>query len=163
LPHYPKNISFQLIGIEPNEFSREFVMNRSKDHPKIKITVLPVYAERIELETSSVDFVVSHHVLCTVGDITKVLDEIKRVLKPGGKLLFLEHVAAQWESYIRRTMQEILKPIWLRVGGGCHTNRETWDHIVDTFGKEFVSITHYHADIPIPFLTPHIRGYAIKK
>jgi len=163
LPRYPQNISFQLIGLEPNEFSVEILHNRTKDYPRINITVLNSFAEYINLEKDSVDFVVSHHVLCSVGDIIQALNEIKRILKPGGKFFFVEHVAAHQEEFIKKTTQDILFYVWLRIGGGCHTNRPTWEYIADVFGKESISITHYQADIPIPFLTPHIRGYAIKK
>src|SRR5699024_494896 len=85
-------------------------------------------AESVPLAEASMDTVVSTLVLCSVDRIDKALSEIKRVLKPGGHFLFIEHVAAPQQSSLRR-IQRWINPLWKRVADGCHTDRETWKAI----------------------------------
>jgi ubiquinone/menaquinone biosynthesis C-methylase UbiE len=66
---------------------------------------------------------VSALTLCTVGDLSAALAEVRRVLVPGGRLLFLEHVRADDPRDARH--QDRLAPIWRRIGHGCHPNRDT--------------------------------------
>ena len=78
--------------------------------------------EEIPLETSSVDTVVVTYTLCTIIDVDRAMKEMARVLKPAGELIFCEHGAAP-DAGVRR-LQNCINPIWKRVGGGCHLNRE---------------------------------------
>lgn len=72
----------------------------------------------------SVDAVISTLVLCRVNSQERALHEVLRVLKPGGKLLLIEHVAAPGGTWLRR-IQNLLTPLWKRLGDGCHPNHET--------------------------------------
>src|SRR4029077_4433602 len=78
-------------------------------------------AEAIPLEGSSVDTVVMTWTLCSVADASQALSEMRRVLKPSGQLLFVEHGQAPEESV--RKWQDRLTPVWKRIAGGCHLNR----------------------------------------
>ena len=78
--------------------------------------------EEIPLQAHSVDTVLVTYTLCTISDVERVFQEIARVLKPGGELLFCEHGAAP-DVGVRR-LQNCINPIWKCVGGGCHLNRE---------------------------------------
>jgi ubiquinone/menaquinone biosynthesis C-methylase UbiE len=85
--------------------------------------VVEAPADRLPFADDSFDTVVSTLVLCTVPDQPRALAEIRRVLKPGGRLLFLEHVRSH-EADVAKWQDRIL-PIWRWFGQGCHPNRDT--------------------------------------
>jgi ubiquinone/menaquinone biosynthesis C-methylase UbiE len=78
-------------------------------------------AEEIPLEDAIIDTVVTTWTLCTIPDASRALKEMRRVLKPEGRLLFVEHGRAP-DSNVA-WWQDRLTPIWKRLGGGCHLNR----------------------------------------
>jgi SAM-dependent methyltransferase len=84
-------------------------------------------AESIPLDDGSVDAVVTSWTLCTIADAPRALAEMRRVLKPAGALLFVEHGRAPEPSVARR--QDRLDPLWSRFAGGCHLNRKIDDLI----------------------------------
>jgi ubiquinone/menaquinone biosynthesis C-methylase UbiE len=92
--------------------------------------VLQAPAERIPLPDGSVDTVVCTLVLCTVHDLDATLTEIRRLLRPDGRLLFIEHVAAEPGTRLRRWQDRLERP-WRRLAHGCHTNRDTEDALRD--------------------------------
>jgi len=81
------------------------------------------------------------------------------VLKPGGRYVFIEHVAAPQGSRLRRTQNRI-QPLWSLIGDGCHPNRETWESI-QRAGFAHVELEHYQYSGGGP-VAPHIAGMAIK-
>ena len=97
---------------------------------------------------------------CSVADLGACLAEIRRVLKPGGSLVFLEHVAAAPGSS-RRRWQNLLTPLWKTVMGNCHLNRETEQAIVGA-GFDIVQIDRASMRKAPPFVRPTIRGIATK-
>ena len=78
-------------------------------------------AEALPLEDKSIDTVVTTWTLCTIPDVHAALREMRRVLKPSGELLFVEHGRSP-DARVRR-WQDRLTPVWKRIGGGCHLNR----------------------------------------
>jgi ubiquinone/menaquinone biosynthesis C-methylase UbiE len=78
-------------------------------------------AEEVPLEKASFDTVVTTWTLCTIPDADRALREMRRVLKPGGRLLFVEHGRAPDPKVV--WWQDRLTPIWKLIGGGCHLNR----------------------------------------
>jgi len=82
---------------------------------------LEASAEAIPLDAGSVDTVVTTWTLCSIPDARAALAEMRRVLKPGGRLLFVEHGLSP-DSRVR-WFQNTLTPVWRRIGGGCHLNR----------------------------------------
>ena len=78
-------------------------------------------AESLPMEGGSVDTVVTTWTLCTIPDVVAALREMRRVLKPSGELLFVEHGRSP-DAKVRR-WQDRLTPVWKRLGGGCHLNR----------------------------------------
>ena len=87
-------------------------------------------AEEIPLERSSVDTVVTTWSLCTIPDAVRAMEEMRRVLKPGGVLLFVEHGLAP--DAVVRAWQHRLNPLWKRIGGGCNLNRKIDSLIVQS-------------------------------
>jgi len=78
-------------------------------------------AESIPLDSNSADTVMMTFTMCTIDEVHSALDEIRRVLKPGGKLIFCEHGLAPDKSVQR--WQNRMNPLWNKLGGGCNLNR----------------------------------------
>lgn len=88
-------------------------------------------AEDLPFRTASFDTVVSGLVFCSVPDAPRGLAEVRRVLRPDGRLRMIEHVRAT--SRWRARWQDVIQPAWTRVTGGCHPNRDT-EHAVERAG-----------------------------
>jgi ubiquinone/menaquinone biosynthesis C-methylase UbiE len=114
-------------------------------------------AEAIPLPDGSFDVAVSTLVLCTVRDPQQALAELRRVLKPGGRLLFLEHVRSEEPGLAK--WQDRLQPLWLRVGHGCHCNRSTLQEI-GASGFVVESVEHGRLPKAAPLVRPMIAGVA---
>jgi SAM-dependent methyltransferase len=110
LPHYPDGID--LVLTEPDA-----PMAR-----RIAAPVVPASAEALPFEDATFDTAVSTLVLCTVDDPARAVSELARVLKPGGRLLFIEHVRG--DGALARWQDRLDRP-WRRIGNGCHANRDT--------------------------------------
>ena len=154
-PYYPYGVHW--IGIEPNVFMQDALMKMAAKHG-IEGELRTGVAEHLELEDNSVDALVSTLVLCSVRDQDHTLREILRVLKPGGKFLFIEHVAAPRNSGLYR-VQKLIKPVWKAVADGCNTDRET-AAAIERAGFSSVEIKAFRA--PLAVVSPHIAGKAIK-
>jgi ubiquinone/menaquinone biosynthesis C-methylase UbiE len=116
----PTRIEF-VWGLEPSAGMRRKASPRVAAVPfEIKWLELP--GEEIPLDDHSADTVLLTYTLCTIPDFRKALAQMRRVLKPGGKLLFSEHGAAPDASV--RAWQDRLNPLWKRLAGGCNINRE---------------------------------------
>ena len=87
----------------------------------VPIELLEASAEAVPLESASIDTAVTTWTLCTIPDARRALAELRRVLKPGGSLLFVERGRAPEPGVAR--WQDRLDPAWSRIGGGCHLNR----------------------------------------
>jgi ubiquinone/menaquinone biosynthesis C-methylase UbiE len=120
--YYPSAVS-ELIAVEPEPALRERALQASKDAP-VPVRVFDGVAERIPLPDASVDAAVFAGVLCSVADPRRVLDEARRVLRPGGELRFYEHVIAR-NARLRRLQRLLDATFWPRLFGGCHTARDT--------------------------------------
>jgi SAM-dependent methyltransferase len=155
--HYPSGVD-EVVALEPEAYLREKAEQAAEDVP-VRVTVGDATAYPLPLEDGSVDAAVASLVLCTVPDPGRALSELRRVLKPGGELRFLEHVRSEVPRKAR--LQERLDRwgIWPRVGGGCHCSRDTVNAIKEAgFTVERVR----NLDIgPTWFVTnPHVLGLA---
>jgi ubiquinone/menaquinone biosynthesis C-methylase UbiE len=119
LPFYPRELDV-LLGLDP---SRELlqIAKRHSSWVHFPVELSEGRAEDIPLDDGAVDHVVMSWTLCSVADPPRVLSEVRRVLRPGGSLLFVEHGRAP-EPRVQR-WQDRLTPVWRRVAGGCHLNR----------------------------------------
>ena len=112
----------EVIAVEPDPYMLERGRRRARTLGRT-VTFLPDTAESLSLETASVDTVLATLVLCTVEDVARALGEITRVLRPGGCLLFLEHVRLDHPVWGR--VQDLVTPVWRTLCAGCHPNRDT--------------------------------------
>lgn len=145
------------IGVDPNPFMKPHLV-REAHRLNLEIELREGTAELLPVDDESVDIVISTLVLCSVVDQKRALGEIFRVLKPGGKFVFIEHVAARRGSWSRR-IQHLVKPLWRRMGDGCNPDRDTRTMLE---GAGFVSIDIEEFLAPLPIVGPHIAGVAMK-
>ena len=129
LAHYPPTVE-RLVLTEPDRHMRAKLQARLTDQrpAPARVEVVDALADRLPFDDESFDAVVSTLVLCSVPDQRSTLREVRRVLRPGGRLVFLEHVAAH-EKPRRHRWQRRVEPVWKRIAGGCHLTRDTRDVI----------------------------------
>ncbi|MGR2753326.1 class I SAM-dependent methyltransferase [Agromyces arachidis] len=111
------------VGLEPDDDRRGELAARAREWGR-PADVLDAVAERIPLPDSSVDAVVGTYVLCSVDDQRTALAEVRRVLKPGGLVVFVDHVAAPPHT-VKRAVQRAVTPISARFCHNCHWDRDT--------------------------------------
>lgn len=143
------------IGLEPNARSRR-ALSRSAAASGLQWQVLDATAERIPLSTASVDAVLSTVVLCSVNDLAAVLAEVQRVLRPGGRFVFFEHIAAARGSWTYR-LQRLAAPITRLLDRGCDPSRPI-DKAIESAGFEAVELRRFTS--PGRLNTPFIAGSA---
>lgn len=155
LPFYPDDVS--LVLTEPEEPMARRLEERLASLGRSG-RVVRAGAESLPLEDASVDTVVSTLVLCTVDDLDAALASVRRVLRPGGTLLFLEHVAAPAGSGLRR-VQDVVHGPWHAFAAGCHDNRDT-EAAIRRAGFEVEEISHMELEAAAPPIRPLIVGRA---
>jgi ubiquinone/menaquinone biosynthesis C-methylase UbiE len=156
LAYYPKGVRW--IGVEPNRFMHPYIYRQAESSGLRNIEIRAEQADGLQLEDCSIDAVVSTYVLCSVSDIDDTLKTIRRILRPGGSFIFLEHVAAP-DGTCTRLAQDGATPVWQTVFDGCHPNRETWIHL-DHGG--FKSVRYQFFRLSVPIVSPHIAGIATR-
>jgi len=150
----------QLVVTEPDEHMRKFLKEKIGNQQLENVSVTSGAADQIEAADESFDYVVSSLVCCSVMDLEACLREIRRVLRPGGGFVFLEHVAAA-DGSSRRRWQNIINPLWKTFMGNCHLNRETESAIVSE-GFDIVQIDRESMRKAPSIVRPTIRGIARK-
>jgi ubiquinone/menaquinone biosynthesis C-methylase UbiE len=155
LPFYDEGIA-ELVITEPEEpMARR--LERKLGRSSLQARVVRAPAEELPFEDATFDFVVSTLVLCTVKDPARALAEIHRVLKPGGQLVFLEHVRSEDPGLAR--WQDRLEAIQVRVGHGCHPNRSTLENI-ERASFTVAELEHDRLAKAPPIVRPLIAGVA---
>ncbi len=121
LPYYDAIRVERLIGLDPSEKSWELAGKRAA-HLEFDVEFIGLPGEQIPLEDGSVDTVLVTFSLCTIPDPVAALHGMARVLRPGGSLIFCEHGKAPDTNVCQ--WQDRINPIWRRIVGGCHVNRD---------------------------------------
>ncbi|MFH0980087.1 MAG: class I SAM-dependent methyltransferase [Planctomycetota bacterium] len=155
LAYYPPGIRW--TGVEPNPFMHPYLMKEA-GKLGLGVTLRRAAAEQLDFADGAFDAVVATHVLCSVSDPARVVAEIKRVLKPGGRFCFIEHVAAPPRSRQRR-LQGFVRPIWRRLADGCYPDRDT-EELVRHAG--FARLNCTRLTLPYMVVGPHLIGTATK-
>jgi len=120
IPFYDASRVEHLWGLDPSEDMWAIAQKNAAEH-HIDAEFIQAGAESIPLGNASADTVVMTYTMCTIPDVAAALSEVRRVMKPGGKLLFCEHGQAPDENV--RRWQNRLNPLWGKLGGGCNLNR----------------------------------------
>jgi ubiquinone/menaquinone biosynthesis C-methylase UbiE len=155
LPFYGSDVE-ELVITEPEEpMARR--LERKLAGYSLPARVVRAPAEELPFGDQSFDFAVSTLVLCTVRDPARALNEVRRLLGPGGQLLFLEHVRADDPRLAR--WQDRLHGVQFRIGHGCNCNRRTLENI-EGAGFRVTQLTRDHVRNAPPIVRPLIIGGA---
>ena len=156
--HYPPAVT-SVLALEPDPTLRALALAAATGAP-VPVTVQNGVAESLPVADASADVVVSSLVLCSVADQSAVLAEAVRVLRPGGLLLFYEHVRSSHR--VLAAAEDLLTPLWSRVAGGCHPNRDTAAAIAAA-GLTMLDLQRFgFSALPGNPRVAHILGLAVK-
>jgi ubiquinone/menaquinone biosynthesis C-methylase UbiE len=143
LPHLPAEVR-RLLAVEPVAASRRLAERRLAASP-VPVELIGASAEHLPLDDGVADGALSTFTLCTIPDVDRALRELRRVLRPGGELHFLEHGLSPDPRVAR--WQHRLTPIQRRVAGGCHLDRAI-DELLVSSGFEIAALRTYHLSGP---------------
>lgn len=146
-----------LIAVEPNR-AMHARLRAAARRRGVRLEVRAVAGERIDLPDASADFVLSSLVLCTVSDPARVLAEVRRILRPGGRYAFTEHVLAS-DSRALRTVQRMVRRPWAWCFEGCSCERDLAARI-ENAGFADVDIETYRIRSPFLPINSQIAGIA---
>ena len=149
----------KLIAIEPN-IHMHSNLRKSAQKYGIHLEIRTIVGEAIDLPNNSIDFVVCTLAMCTVADPTKCVEQIKRVLKPSGIFVFIEHVKAKENTILAWVQNLTFKP-WHWFFEGCNTKRDT-KTLLKSAGFSSLILEEYYCYSPFIPIIPQIRGKAIK-
>lgn len=159
LPLYPASVT-RLVMSEPDPHMRLKLARKAASAPGPRVEVTDASLEELPVPADSFDVVVATLVLCSVPDLDQALAEIYRVLRPGGKFVFLEHVAAE-DRPRRLKWQHRVEPFWKWFAGNCHLTRRT-EAAIAAAGFEIDEIARESMRKAWSLVRPTIRGVAIK-
>ena len=121
IPYYDRLKVRKIWALEPSAGMRRKA-RPAVDETEMDIEFVDLPGEQIPLDDNSVDTILMTYTLCTITDTKTALEGMRRVLRPGGRLLFCEHGRAPDENV--RRWQNRLNPAWSRIAGGCNMNRD---------------------------------------
>jgi ubiquinone/menaquinone biosynthesis C-methylase UbiE len=151
IPYYPPGMK-RVRAVDPAITGRKLAAKRAAAST-VPIEFTGLDAQALPLEDASVDHVLSTWTLCTIPDVSRALAEVRRVLRPGGALHFIEHGLSPDAKVAR--LQRRLTPLQRRVAGGCHLNRPI-DLLVAGAGLELTRMDTYYMK------GPHAFGYTFE-
>ena len=144
LPFYSADVR-RVYGVDPSLELQQMARERLA-HSPIKMNFLSQSADApLPLADQSMDTVVSTWTLCSIPNAPEALREMRRVLKPGGNFIFVEHGSAP-DASVRR-WQNRLTPLWRRFTGGCHLNRKM-DELITGAGFHIRELTNFYQPGP---------------
>jgi ubiquinone/menaquinone biosynthesis C-methylase UbiE len=156
-PHYPSTVD-EVVAVEPEAYLRERAERAAAEAP-VRVTVLDGVADPLPLEDASADVAIASLVLCTVPDQAAALSELRRVLKPGGELRFMEHVRSERDRKARAQNLFDRSGLWPLLGGGCHCSRDTVGAI-EAAGLEVERLERFDLGPTWMVTNPHVLGAA---
>ena len=159
VPYYTSNVT-RLVLSEPEPHMRAKVQSRLAAALPADVELSDATLDHLPMPDQSFDAVVSTLVLCSVPDLAQALEEIRRVLAPGGRLVFLEHVGAE-DRPDRLKWQRRVEPLWKALAGNCHLTRRT-ELAIKRAGFDIVQIQRESFRKAMPLTRPSIRGIAVR-
>jgi ubiquinone/menaquinone biosynthesis C-methylase UbiE len=153
--HYRASVR-RVLATEPDPTMLRQARRQAAAAP-VPVFLVAAAGERLPFPDASADTAVVTLVLCSVEDQAAALRELRRVLRPGGQVLFLEHVRAADAALAR--WQDRLAGLWSRLAGGCRPNRRT-GAALEAAGFELVETEAYDLRPGLPLVRPHIQGVA---
>jgi SAM-dependent methyltransferase len=155
--HYPSSVD-EVVAMEPEPYLRERAEAAAAGAP-VQVSVGDAAAYPLPLEPASVDAAVACLVLCTIPDQARALAELRRVLRPGGELRFMEHVRSERPRKARLQDRLDSSGIWPRVAGGCHCARDTVATI-ESAGFSVERVRSFDLGPAWVHTNPHVLGVA---
>jgi ubiquinone/menaquinone biosynthesis C-methylase UbiE len=155
--HYPQTVE-EVVAVEPEPYLRRQAERAAAEAP-VSVRVLAAAAGELPLESGSVDAAIASLVLCTIPDVEGALAEMRRVLRPGGELRFMEHVRAERPLKARVQRLSDGSGIWPLLGGGCHCSRETI-HAIRAAGYAIGEVRELDFGPSWWITNPHVLGTA---
>ena len=155
--HYPSAVT-EVVATEPDPH----MLRRAREAAPtatVPLRVEQAPAARLPAEDGTIDTVVATLVFCSIDDPEAALAEIRRVLKPGGRMLFLEHVRAEDPRLAR--WQDRLQPVWSFFGAGCRPNRDT-AATIERAGFVLEEVVRFDFRPNMVLDRPHVKGVARK-
>lgn len=159
LEFYPPTLK-RLVLAEPSPYMRKQLKQKLTLTKFPAVEIIDSKIENLSLADASFDVVVCTLVLCSVDNLEKALAEIHRILRPQGKLVFIEHTAAL-NNLKRYRWQKRLEFIWKHIAAGCHLTRCTKKALTDA-GFQIIELVEQSMRGVPPIVRPSIRGIALK-
>nr|XP_006203034.1 methyltransferase-like protein 7A [Vicugna pacos] len=157
---YPPGCRVACIDPNPN-FEKFLVKSIAQNrHLQFERFVVAAGENMHQVADGSMDVVVCTLVLCSVKNEKQILQEVRRVLRPGGAFYFMEHVAAKHSTW-NYFWQQVLDPVWYLLFDGCSLTRESWKTL-EQAGFSKLKLQHLQAPLSWELMRPHIYGYAVK-
>ena len=147
LPFYSPAVE-RLYGLDPSLELQTMARRRARD-ARLPVEFIAGSGERIPMEDETVDAVVTTWTLCSIPDPVRALTEMRRVLNPGGRLIFIEHGRSPDARVV--SWQDRLTPVWRRLAGGCHLNRKI-DALILAAGFRIAQIETAYMKGPKPLV-----------
>jgi ubiquinone/menaquinone biosynthesis C-methylase UbiE len=155
LPFYSHDVQ-RVYGVDPSVELQRMARKKSVAEP-IKLEFLVQSAEeRLPLPDASIDTAVVTWTLCSIPDAPRALQQVNRVLKMSGRLIFVEH--GRSPDLGVAVWQERITPLWKRIGGGCHLNRKI-DELISAAGFRIAELKKCYLPGPRP-MTYTYQGFA---
>ena len=157
MPFYDEDKVSKVVGVDPVPEMTALGEKRVAS-ARVPVETMAASGEALPMEDNEFDTALLTYTACTIPDVAQALAEIRRVLKPSGRLLFLEH-GRSCDPRVAR-VQDALNPMWKRMAGGCNINRDMAALIAEA-GFSIDRIETYYAQSFPRFATFHYRGAAI--
>lgn len=156
LPFYDPAKVDRVWGLDPSSQLKKIAEKKAVEMP-FDVDFIGLSGEDIPLEKKSMDTVLVTYTLCSIPDVLKALNEMKRVLKPGGELIFCEHGRAPDDNISK--WQDRITPTWTKISGGCNLNRPI-SNLIEESGFKIVNLdARYNS--PLKVIGFNYRGIAV--
>lgn len=144
LPFYSSDVQ-HVYGVDPSVELQEMARKRAA-MGLVKVDFISRSAEQsLPIANASIDTVVLTWTLCSIPDASQALQQMKRILKPSGHLIFVEHGRSSDPGVV--VWQDWITPLWKRIGGGCHLNRKI-DNLIEAAGFQIVELKTFYLPGP---------------